>query len=60
LTILVGGTFRLPLESREAGREALAAHFSSDHMQDWRREREALGMTDRHVIAYVVAGKEVL
>lgn len=41
-------------------REALTAHFESAHMKAWQRERADLGMTDRTVTAYEVAGEEAL
>jgi quinol monooxygenase YgiN len=41
-------------------REALAAHFETAHMKAWQRERAELGMTDRKVTAYEVAGEEAL
>lgn len=98
--IVVSGSFRLPPESREAGREAmaraiaasraepgciayayaedveepglfrvseawesrnaLASHYDTPHMQQWQQERTALGMSDRQVTAYSVAGEETL
>jgi quinol monooxygenase YgiN len=41
-------------------RQALAAHFASPHMQAWRLEREALGMTGRVVTAYTAETAETL
>jgi quinol monooxygenase YgiN len=41
-------------------RAALAAHFATPHMAQWRAERDALGMTERQVAAYEVTGEEVL
>jgi quinol monooxygenase YgiN len=41
-------------------RAALAAHFAAPHMERWRREREALGMSGRKVTAYTVSGEEEL
>lgn len=41
-------------------REALTAHFASAHMREWRREREAFGMTDRRVVAYRTEAQEIL
>lgn len=41
-------------------REALTAHFASPHMERWRLEREALGMSDRDIAAYTVSTGEVL
>jgi quinol monooxygenase YgiN len=52
------GLFRVS-EAWES-REALAVHFATGHMQAWQRERAELGMTDREVTAYEVAGEEAL
>lgn len=41
-------------------RATLAAHFATPHMDRWRAERAALGMTEREVIAYEVASEEAL
>lgn len=41
-------------------REALAVHFAAPHMQLWRQEREALGMTGREVTAYHAGEPEAL
>jgi quinol monooxygenase YgiN len=41
-------------------REALATHFEAAHMKAWQRERAELGMSDRTVTAYDVAGEELL
>jgi quinol monooxygenase YgiN len=41
-------------------REALAAHFQTAHMEQWRREREALGLSDRDIRAYEIRGEEIL
>ena len=41
-------------------REALAAHFASPHMAQWRLERSALGMSDRDIAAYTVGTGEAL
>lgn len=34
--------------------ETLARHFETPHMQAWKQERDALGMTDRHVTMHAV------
>lgn len=52
------GLFRVS-EAWES-REALAAHFETPHMIEWRRERDDLGMTDRKMFAYAVSGEENL
>lgn len=41
-------------------REALTAHFEATHMVKWKREREALGMSDRNMWAYEVSTSEAL
>ena len=41
-------------------REALALHFDQPHMLAWKRERADLGLTERAMTAYAVAGEEVL
>lgn len=41
-------------------RAALAAHFQTPHMEQWKRERTGFGLTDRDMKAYEVAGEEVL
>jgi quinol monooxygenase YgiN len=41
-------------------REALAAHFEATHMQRWRHEREALGMSGRDMRAYEASGEGIL
>ena len=56
--VLEPGLFRVS-EAWET-REALSAHFEAPHMAEWRREREALGMTDRRIVAYAVSGEEDL
>ena len=38
-------------------REAIEAHFASEHMREWQRARDALGFCDRHVTAYEVGGE---
>lgn len=42
------------------GREQLAAHFKSAHMQRWIEERAALGLTDRQVTAFAAERSEPL
>jgi quinol monooxygenase YgiN len=39
--------------------EALKAHFETPHMAAWRRERDALDMTEREVKAYAVSSEEL-
>ena len=34
--------------------ETLARHFETEHMQVWKREREALGMSDRAITMHAV------
>ena len=34
--------------------ETLARHFETPHMQMWKQEREALGMTDRAITMHAV------
>jgi quinol monooxygenase YgiN len=36
-------------------REALKAHFATEHMRDWQHVREALGFHDREVSAFEVS-----
>ncbi len=56
--VLEPGLFRVS-EAWES-RDALAVHFEAPHMTAWQRERVALGMTDRDMRAYTVAGEEAL
>ena len=37
-------------------REALSAHFETEHMREWQRQRAALGFFDRHVVLFELAG----
>lgn len=41
-------------------REALAAHFATPHMRQWQEERAGLGLYDRDITRYDVAGTEKL
>lgn len=41
-------------------RAALAAHFAAPHMDEWRRVRDAFGLSDRQMTAYAVMGEEPL
>lgn len=45
LDLLEPGMIRIT--ERWESREALAAHFASPHMAEWRREGSTLGITDR-------------
>lgn len=56
--VLEPGLFRVS-ETWES-REALAAHFETPHMKQWRRERLGLGMSDRDMRAFAVSGEEIL
>lgn len=38
--------------------DALTAHLATTHMQRWRTEREALGLSDRDITRYDIAGAE--
>ena len=48
--VLEPGLFRV--SERWTSRDALDVHFATPHMARWKTEREALGLTDRNVIAY--------
>jgi len=41
-------------------RAALAAHFESPHMKQWREERETFGLTERVMFAYEASGEETI
>lgn len=41
-------------------REALSAHLEAPHMAIWRREREALGLSERRIVAHSIAAEEIL
>jgi quinol monooxygenase YgiN len=41
-------------------REALAAHFSTPHMQAWAERRAALGFFDRRIALHEIGPAEVL
>jgi quinol monooxygenase YgiN len=56
--LLEAGLFRV--SERWTSRAALDAHFATAHMARWKREREALGLTDRHVVAYEAEDGEAL
>jgi len=56
--VLDRGLFRVS-EAWES-REALSAHFVTDHMQAWQQERAALGMSGRRVVAYEVGDEDAL
>jgi len=42
------------------GQAQLDAHFNSPHMAAWREAREKLGLFERRLIAYEVAGRRPL
>ena len=50
------GLFRVS-EAWES-REALDAHFATDHMRAWQQERAQVGMIGRRVVAYEVGAEE--
>ena len=56
--VLEKGLFRVS-EAWES-REALRAHFATDHMRAWQQERAGFGMNDRRVVAYEVTAEELL
>lgn len=56
--VLEKGLFRV--SEAWQSREALAAHFASEHMRVWQQERAGFGMSGRRVVAYEVAEEEVL
>lgn len=56
--VLEPGLFRV--SERWTSRAALDAHFASPHMARWKREREALGLTDRTVSAYQAGESQAL
>jgi quinol monooxygenase YgiN len=56
--VLEKGLFRV--SEAWVSREALSAHFATEHMRVWQQERADFGMSGRRVVAYQVAEEEVL
>lgn len=56
--VLEPGLFRV--SEAWSSREALNAHFTTEHMQAWQAERSALGMTERDIHVYAVSGEQAL
>jgi len=54
--VLEPGLFRVN-ESWE-DREALSAHLAAPHMAEWGRQRAAMGMSERRVTIFDIAGME--
>ena len=56
--VLTPGVFRV--SERWESREALNAHLAAPHMAEWGKARGAMGMSDRSVAIYTIAGVEDL
>ena len=56
--VLEPGLFRVS-EAWES-REALSAHFATEHMRKWQDERAGYAMSARRVVAYEVGEEEAL
>ncbi len=48
------------VSERWESRAHLAAHFATEHMRVWAEERGSLGLSDRDITAYEIAGAETL
>ncbi|HZU62699.1 MAG TPA: putative quinol monooxygenase [Novosphingobium sp.] len=54
--VLAPGLFRV--SERWESRAALAAHAAAPHMAEWGRQRAAMGMSERRVTIFDIAGME--